>query len=128
MSRAWALPLLIAAALSASSYVALQTGEQGEERVESVVPETALHAHEEAAERFLVVGLVVLGIAALGLLRGGVGTAARALSIAGSIAVVVAGVQVGAAGGVLVYRHNAASVYATDTPVATAQARVEDDD
>lgn len=128
VSRAWALPLLVAAALSASSYVALQTGEQGEERVENVVPETALHAHEEAAERFLLVGLLVLGIAALGMVRGHVGTAARALSIAGSIVVAVAGVQVGAAGGELVYGHNAASVYATGTPGVTAQAQDHDDD
>lgn len=128
VSRAWALPLLIAAALSASSYVALQTGEEGEERAESVVPETALHAHEAAAERFLVVGLVVLGIAALGMLRGSAGTAARALSIAGSIVVVAAGVQVGAAGGELVYRHNAASVYATAAADATAQVPEDHDD
>jgi hypothetical protein len=37
-------------------------------------------------------------------------------------------VQVGAAGGELVYRHNAASAYATGAPGSTAQAGLEHDD
>jgi uncharacterized membrane protein len=109
--RSWALPLMLSAALSLSAYLALQTGEADEERVEDVVSEAAIHTHEEAAERFVLLTGVLLVIAAAGLLPGHLGGAARLLTAVGSIAVVAAGVQVGAAGGELVYSHNAASAY-----------------
>jgi uncharacterized membrane protein len=116
---AWFVPLALAAALVASSFVALRTGEAEEESVEQVVSEAALHEHEEAAERFLVLSGVLLAVAAFGLFRGNLGKAARLLTTAGSLGVLVAGVQVGAAGGDLVYRHNAASVYATSAATAS---------
>jgi uncharacterized membrane protein len=120
-SRAWLAPLAIAAALVASSAVAVNTGSAEEDRVEAVVSESILHEHEEAGERFLVLSGVLLLVAAAGLVRGTLGTSARLLTLAGSVVLVVAGVQVGAAGGELVYRHNAASVYAgvpANAPVA----------
>ncbi len=109
--KAWALPVAVAAALFASSAVALRTGQAEEDRVEAVVPESALEHHEEAAERFLVLSGVVLLVAAVGLARGTVGTSARLLTVVGSLGLLAAGVQVGAAGGELVYRHDAASAY-----------------
>jgi len=123
-TRAWALPLAIGAALTVSAYVAVRTGEADEDRVEDVVGDRAMHAHEEAAERFLVLSGVLFAIGALGALRGNVGTAARFVTTAGSIGVLVAGIQVGKAGGELVYEHNAASVYSM--PEATANAGAVD--
>ena len=114
--RTWAVPLALAAALLASAFVALRTGETEEERVESVVSEAVLHEHEEAAERFLVLSGVLLLLAAAGLVSGDLGKAARYLTVAGSVVVAVAGVQVGAAGGELVYEHNAGSAYTTSAP------------
>jgi uncharacterized membrane protein len=110
-ARAWALPLVVTAALAVSAFVATRTGAGDEERVEEVVAESAIHDHEEAAERFLVLSEVLLLVAALGLLRGYFGTSARFLAAAGSIAVLAAGVQTGRAGGELVYREGAASAY-----------------
>lgn len=107
----WAVPLGLAAALTLSAWVALQTGEAEEERVERVVAEPALHEHEEAGERFFVLSGVLLLIAAAGMVGGTVGRAGRILSTVGSIGLVFAGVQVGAAGGELVYQHGAASAY-----------------
>jgi hypothetical protein len=98
--------------LTLSAWVALETGENQEERVEDVVGEPALHAHEEAAEQFLVVAGVVTLVAVVGLVRGTVGRAARLVTAAGTIAIVAAGIQVGHSGGMLVYRHGAASAYA----------------
>lgn len=109
--RAWAIPVAVAAALAGSTFVAVQTGDAEEDRVERVVPENALHEHEEAAERFLVLSGVLLLISGVGLAGGTLGRAARLLTTAGSIALIAAGVQVGAAGGDLVYRHNAGSAY-----------------
>jgi len=109
--RAWSVPLAMAGLLLVSAFAAMRTGEAEEDRVEAVVPEGVLHEHEEAAERFLVLSGVLLLVAGAGLLRGNVGSAARLLTAAGSLGLLVAGAQVGAAGGELVYEHDAASAY-----------------
>jgi uncharacterized membrane protein len=114
--RIWAVPLAVAAALSLSAWVATQTGEAQEDRVERVVGEDALHGHEESAERFLVLSGVLVLVAAGGLARGVVGRAARLVTAAGALGLVGAGVQVGHSGGELVYVHGAASAY-TDPAV-----------
>lgn len=115
-ARAWIFPLVMSAALAASAFVAVRTGEAEEERVEAVVPETVLHDHEEAAERFLVLSGALLVLAGFGILRGNLGTAARLLATIGSVGLLAAGIQVGAAGGDLVYEHNAGSAYVTAAP------------
>lgn len=109
--RAWAIPVAVALALTASAWVAIETGGDEEDRVEDVISESAIHEHEEAAERFLLfcglTGLVVM----VGLAGSTVGSAARLLGTVGSFMLIVAGIQVGAAGGELVYRYGAASAY-----------------
>jgi len=110
-ARAWGVPVATAALLAASAFAALKTGEGQEERVEGVVPEQALHSHEEAAERFLALSGVLLVVMTAGLIRGPVGQAARVVATAGAFGLVVAGVAVGHSGGELVYRHGAASAY-----------------
>ena len=74
--------------------------------------ERAIHGHEEAAERFLVLSGVLLLVAAVGLAPRTVGHAARLLAAVGAVGLLAAGVQVGHSGGELVYRHGAASAYA----------------
>lgn len=108
---AWAVPVAVAAALTVSAWVAVETGEAEEERVERVVSEAALHEHEEAAERFLVLSGVLVLLTATGLAGGTLGRAGRLLSTVGALGLIAAGVQVGAAGGELVYRHGAADAY-----------------
>lgn len=110
--RAWAIPVAVAAALTLSAWVAVQTGQQQEERVERVVAENALETHEEAAERFLVLSGVLLLVTLGGLAGGIVGRAGRVASTAGAFALVLAGWQVGHSGGSLVYQHGAAAAYA----------------
>lgn len=119
--RAWGVPFALSAMLSASAFVALRTGDAEEDRVEAVVPESVLHEHEEAAERFLLFSGVLLLVAAAGLAPGDLGRAARYLTLAGSIGVAVVGVQVGAAGGELVYGHNAADAYSTSAPASSRE-------
>ena len=109
--RVWSVPVALAVALALSAWVATETGESQEDRVERVVARGALHGHEEAAERFLVLSGVLLLVTAVGLARGNVGRAARLVSAAGALGLVVAGVQVGHSGGTLVYREGAASAY-----------------
>ena len=107
------VPLAIAAGLSLSSWVSVETGEGQGERVERVVQEQPLDAHEEAAEAFLTGSVVVLLIAAAGLIKGPVGTIGRIGATVGSLALVAGAAYVGHTGGQLVYRYGAASAYAT---------------
>lgn len=111
--RAWAIPVALAAGLAGSAWLAVETGEAQEDRVEAVVGEEVLHEHEEAGERFLVLSGVLLLVAAGGLFGGTPGTAARYVATLGSFLLVFAAIQVGEAGGELVYRHGAASAYAS---------------
>lgn len=111
--RAWTVPVAIAVSLAASALVAIKTGEAQEERVEDVISKGALHGHEEAAERFLVLSGVLAAVAVAGLARGTVGRAARIVAAVGAVGVLGAGIQVGHSGGVLVYREGAANAYAT---------------
>lgn len=107
----WMLTTALAGALTASAWVAVETGEGEEALVERVVPDAPLDAHEEAAERFLLLSGGVLLLAGAGLLRGRIGTAARLATAAGSVGLVVAGALVGHSGGELVYRHGAAAAH-----------------
>jgi uncharacterized membrane protein len=131
-ARAWAIPVALAAALVASAWVALETGEAEKERVEAVVEKALLHGHEEAGERFLVLSALVLIVAGVGLFGGTLGSAGRLLASAGSLGVLVVGLAVGKAGGELVYRHGAAQPYVTAASsaaaAAAALARTHDDD
>lgn len=119
----WMLTTVLAAALTASAWLAVQTGERDEEGAERVVPEAPLEGHEEAAERFLLLSAGVLVIAGAGLLRGRVGAGARLATAAGSLGLVVAGALVGHSGGELVYRHGAAAAHAPGNTAAVEAAR-----
>jgi uncharacterized membrane protein len=127
-TRAWLVPLSIAAALSLSSWVSVETGETQDERVEQVVPEQPLDTHEEAAEQFMTASIVVLLITAAGMVKGKAGGVARYASLAFAIALVGGAAYVGHTGGQLVYEHGAASAYATAAPSGMARSDVSTGD
>jgi hypothetical protein len=112
---AWGVTIGLMALLSGSAWLAVQTGEQQEERVEAVVPEQSIHSHEEAADLFVAVSAAVLVVALAGLARGRIGQAGRWLAAAGTAAILVTGWRVGHTGGMLVYRDGAAAAYAAGT-------------
>jgi uncharacterized membrane protein len=116
MRRAWAVATFVAAALTLSAWASVRTGETDEERIEDVVPGSPLDAHEEAAERFLVLSVIVLAVTGAGLLGGPAGGIARLASAMGATGLVAAGVLVGHSGGELVYRHGAAAAYVAQAP------------
>ncbi|MCA8942273.1 MAG: hypothetical protein KDB80_06895 [Planctomycetes bacterium] len=132
--RTWAIATAAQAVLVIGGMLAMRTGEADEERAESVVPETAIEAHEEAAERFVWVSGVVLLASFLPLvLRGqGVKTWSQVITVIGTGVVFGLGIQVGHAGGELVYRHGAAAAFVGSgdgsTPAVTAPAHDDDDD
>jgi uncharacterized membrane protein len=101
--RAWAVPLLGAILLSLSAWVAVQTGEADEDRAEDIAGEQVMHAHEEAAERFLLLSGGVVVLMTAGLLRGTPGKAGRLLASTAALFLVVAGYNVGHSGGKVVF-------------------------
>jgi uncharacterized membrane protein len=127
-SVAWRVPVVAAAALALSSWVAVETGENEEDVVEPVVAEAAVHEHEEGAELFLVLSGALLLVTAAGLLRGAPGRAARLGAIAGAVGLAALGARVGHSGGNLVYRDGAASAYTEGLAGRAQAARVEGED
>lgn len=133
--RAWLLAVGAQLLLVGSSVLAMRSGEDDEELVEGRVPEAALEAHEEAAERFTwsAAAALLLTLSPLLLHRH------RRAVVVGMIATTAAaggvlwlGYEVGRAGGELVYQHGAAAAHVTSLPssgaVPTPRRRVDDDD
>lgn len=134
--RSWVLVVGLQAILVGSGIIAVQTGESEEERVERVVPEQAIEEHEEAADVFIwasggVLGLMLL---ALAISRSKAGLPTAAVATLGTLAVLGLGYRTGQAGGELVYRYSAASIYAgpgpgaAHSPGATSDAYGGDED
>jgi uncharacterized membrane protein len=118
--RAWSLVVGMQAFLLAGGLIAQRTGGADEERVESVVAESAIEQHEEAAEVFLVGIGATLALAALVLVVPA--RAARYGALAASLAAIgVAGlgIRVGHAGGRLVYQEGAAAAWTDGTTRTT---------
>lgn len=111
----WVVALGLQALLLVSGFVALQTGETDEHRVEKVTGEQPVEAHEEAAESFVAASAVVVGamIVALLLLGRPGGAGVGLAATLGTLLVLGLGVKTGHAGGELVYRHGAAAAFDT---------------
>lgn len=112
--RVWVLAVALQAVLVGSGLLALRTGEAEADRVERVVAEPIIEAHEEAAEVFVWAGGAVLAlmIGAGALARHAVGLPTAAAATLGTVLVLALGYRTGEAGGSLVYRHGAAQAYA----------------
>ncbi|MGH0029798.1 MAG: hypothetical protein ACQGVC_08400 [Myxococcota bacterium] len=126
-ARSWALIVLLQAALVGSGWLALETGEDQEERVERVVAERHIETHEEAAERFLAIAGMGLIATGAGLLPQRMGVLGRVAGTLATFAVLAAGISVGHSGGQLVYVHGAASAYVDGSGVAATARHLEDD-
>ena len=130
--RAWLVAVGLQAVLLASGVVALRTGEAEEDRVERIVSESLIEAHEEAAEVFVwgsgAVLAMMLAAAAFNQKRSGLPIAA--VATLGTLVVLGLGYRTGQAGGSLVYEHGAAQAYATSGAgdARTAPASRGDDD
>lgn len=108
---AWIAVAAFAVLLPLSAWAALATGQQEEEAVESVVAESLIGGHEEAAEGFLAGSAVLAVIVLAGLAPGRVGRSARFVSVAAAAVVLALAFRVGDSGGQLVYTHGAAAAY-----------------
>ena len=91
----WAVVVGLTLLLAVSARVATGTGESQEDVVEEVVSHDAIEEHEEAGEAFFLTAVVVFAISLGGLLNGRIGDVARPLTLAATVALVVAAIQVG---------------------------------
>jgi hypothetical protein len=110
-ARTWGVVVLLLALLVGSGWLAIETGEDQEERVEEVVAERHIESHEDAAERFVWVAAAALAASVVGLLPGGAGALGRVAATLVALGALAAGIQVGHSGGELVYKYGAASAY-----------------
>ncbi|MEQ9398787.1 MAG: DUF2231 domain-containing protein [Longimicrobiales bacterium] len=124
-SRVWLPVVAVSVVLTGSTWIAIQTGKNEEERVEQVVSESAIETHEEAAEVFLPLSAGLLLLVGAGLLDNRSGGVFRYVALGGALLLLAQGFRVGHSGGELVYRHGAASAYASGTST-TAPARTVD--
>ena len=111
---AWVAVVALQAVLLGGGFLAMNTGEREEARVERVVPDTAIERHEEYAEQFMwAVGLtLVAAVLVLAFRQPALVRAMAAVTVGGSLVVAAAAIRVGHAGGQLVYTHNAGAAYA----------------
>lgn len=130
--RSFWIVVALQAALVGGGLVALQSGEADEERVERVVSEPALEAHEHAAQRFELAAALVLVLMTGSMLvrRASLRQAGAVAGAVGSLAVAALGVDVGHKGGRLVYAEGAGAAYgkAAAGELVTQTPRRHDDD
>jgi uncharacterized membrane protein len=109
--RSWLLGVALQALLLAGVFVAMETGEDEEERVEEVVRKQIIHEHEERAEALAWGAGITLAVSlSVFVLAERAGAAALATTIAALVTLALA-YRTGISGGELVYRHGAASAY-----------------
>lgn len=110
----WWLAVLVAAALLGGGLAAKWSGGNEEDRVETVVPEAALHEHEEAGERLVIAAGVTfaLALAAAFVRRPGLRAGLQAGALLVAAATLALALNTGHLGGQLVYVHDAARAYA----------------
>lgn len=125
-ARAWIMAVALQAVLLGSGVLALQSGEAEEDRVERIVAERVLEAHESAAQAFVWASGAVLGVMVLALALSSrrAGPAVAVAATAGTLVVLGLGVRTGQAGGALVYQHGAAQAYVGDGATSGAGAPV----
>jgi cytochrome b len=120
--RLWGLAVGLQLLLVGSTYLAMEAGEDEEDRVEDVISHDLIHEHEEKAEDFMTSTIVVLVLmgAALAVSKKKAGLPLAAISVAGTLVSVGLAYRAGEAGGDLVYRHGAASAYTDGAPASGA--------
>jgi uncharacterized membrane protein len=114
--HSWWIVVALQFMLVLSGYVALESGERDEERVEKVVSEEFIHQHEEAAEIFVGVSVIALVISIASLFAKEKQAQVLRWTVMG-VSLISGGlaVRTGYLGGELVYRHGAAQAYSVES-------------
>ena len=113
----WGVVAFLQLVLVLSAFLAISLGEKDEERVEKVVGEERIDAHEARGKQLAWGGVAAFVVTSL--LLGTGGRALRGLSIAAvvlSVTVAVLAARAGHSGGQLVYVHGAADAHVKKPP------------
>jgi len=108
--NAWILIVVLALGYGVSSYIAVEMGEEDEEKVEEVVSEKVIEEHEEAGELILWVSGGLFLFSLVGLYRKDLHAIRLGVGILALVAVVPL-VDAGHTGGKLVYQYGAANAH-----------------
>jgi uncharacterized membrane protein len=125
-ARTWWLVAALQLVLVGAAVTSLTTGEREEERVERVVAESAIEAHQDAAQAFTgaAVAVLLLALGGAAARKDGTRQALAGAAAVGSLVVTGLGINTGHKGGELVYRHGAGSAYAPAGASGAAPAAV----
>lgn len=125
--RTWIVVVALQAVLVAGGAAAMLTGERDGDRVEKIVGEAPVEAHEERAEYFVWMSGGVLAFAAAALVvPPRFAGPLTGYSLGLMVVVAVLAVRVGKAGGELVYRHGAARAFAPGAAGGGAAPKADD--
>ncbi len=115
VDSSWTIIVGLQVLLTVSGYIALETGETDEDRVEKIVEHKLIHEHEEAAEMFVgsTVIALVLGITLM-FLKQELQFKLRMVVALMTLVSAGLGFSTGKKGGELVYHHGAADAYGKD--------------
>ena len=108
--NAWVLIVVLALGYGVSSYIAVEMGEEDEEKVEEVVSEKVIEEHEEAGELILWVSGSLFLFSLAGLYRKDLHTVRLGVAVLALVAVIPL-VDAGHTGGQLVYQYGAANAH-----------------
>lgn len=113
-ARGWLAVVALQTLLLGSGLMAIRSGGAEEDRVESIVAETAIERHEAFAEQFVwAVGLtLVLATLVMVFRRPAVARGLASGMVVATVVVAGLALRTGHAGGQLVYVHNAGAAYA----------------
>ena len=111
-NKSWIVLIALQLVIFAAGLVAKETGEEDEEIVEEVVQERFIDNHSDDADYFLILsGLSALALAGGLLPRRKFGTIFKAASLILVSGSLYYAILLGESGGVLVYKHGAASAH-----------------
>lgn len=102
-NRAWLVVPVLLAAVAVSSFVAVRTGEDGEDFAEQFVDHDTIEEHEEQGSQFMWFALASVVIAAAGFLPGRAGSALRYVTLLMVVVGVALVTRTGHSGGTMVY-------------------------
>ena len=110
--RIWWLPVVVQITIVIFSYIALETGEAQEDTVLQFVAKPFVQQHENAAEIFSGLGVILLGLMVVVLFVGeNLARNLRFLTAALSLIPLAAGLYAGRLGGAIAYTHGGAEAY-----------------
>lgn len=117
--RSWVIVIALQAVIVLGGLAAMNTGETEEQTVKRVVDKHWIHEHEERAEAFVWSAGVTFAMATSVLLLGpGRVAVGAAVTVLGTLVSLSLAYRTGHAGGELVFKHGAASAYATPDAAA----------